>query len=176
METHPPRLMSWIYTGITVGLTLVSTGLQIDAQQKAADAQEDAALQNQRLAEAEAQNRELEAAEAIKRQREIDKREKSAIRARLSQQGTLTTSGTPLLILGEVEANQNLAIQDAVRAANMQASSLRAQGSMGLWEAGQASAAADAQSIATGIKGLTSAAGSYSSASYNGAFTPIKGA
>lgn len=171
--------MSWaataVYT-IAAVTAVASTAATIISNEKAADAATDAARANQQRADAEAKNRELEAAEAIKRQRERDKREKAAIRARLSQQGTLTTSGTPLLILGEVAANQELAIQDAVRSANMQAASLRAEGTMGLWEADVTGAALKNKSIAAGIQGLSSAVSGVSSASYNGAFTNVKGA
>jgi len=170
--------MSW---GATAAITAIVSAVAgattaIISNEKATDAAEDAALRNQQQAEAEARNRELEAAEAIKRQRLRDQREKAAIRARLAQQGTLTTSGTPLLILGEVAANQELAIQDALRAANMQAASARAQGTIGLWEAESTAAALTNKSIAAGIQGLSSAAGGYASASYQGAFTPVKGA
>jgi hypothetical protein len=170
--------MSWGAVAAITAIvsTVAGTAVSIVSANNAADAAEDAAIRNKQLADAEARNRELEAAEAIKRQRLRDQREKSAIRARLAQQGTLTTSGTPLLILGEVAANQELAIQDAVRQANMQASSLRAQGTMGLWEAEATGAALTNKSIAAGIDGLSTAAGSYSAAKYNGAFTPVKGA
>lgn len=170
--------MSW---GATAAITAIvsavgSAATAIISNEKASDAADDAARINKLNADAEARNREAEAAEAIKRQRERDKREKAAIRARLAQSGTLTTSGTPLLILGEVAANQELAIQDAVRATNMQANSLRAEGTMGLWEADTTRAALANKSIAAGIQGLSSAASGYASASYNGAFTPVKGA
>lgn len=170
--------MAWATTAAVTAIVsaIGSATFAIVSNEKASDAAEDAALRNKQMADAEARNRELEAAEAIKRQRLRDEREKSAIRARLSQQGTLTTSGTPLLILGEVAANQELAIQDALRQANMQADSARAQGTMGLWEAESTAAALTNDSIAAGIKGLSSAAGSYASASYQGAFTPVKGA
>ena len=173
-----PVLATWGATSayIAIATALASAAVTIVSADKASDAADDAALANKRIADAEASNRELEAAEAIKRQRERDKREKSAIRARLAQSGTLTTSGTPLLILGEVAANQELAIQDAVRATNMQAGSLRAEGTMGLWEASTNRAANANKSIAAGIQGLSTAAGGYTSASYNGAFTPVKGA
>jgi len=170
--------MSWGATAayISIAVSVASTAAAVISNEQASDAAEDAAYQNKLRADAEARNRELEAAEAIKRQRERDKREKSAIRARLSQSGTTTTSGTPLLILGEVAANQELAIQDAVRTTNMESASLRAQGTMGLWEAEATGAALTNKSIAAGIQGLTSAASGYSSAKYNGAFTPVKGA
>lgn len=170
--------MSWAATAAitTISFALAGAATTIISNDKAADAADDAATANKIRADAEARNRELEAAEAIKRQRERDKREKAAIRARLSQQGTLTTSGTPLLILGEVAANQELAIQDAVRAANMQAASLRAEGTMGLWEADVTGAALTNKSIAAGIQGISSAASAGVGAAYNGAFTPVKGA
>jgi hypothetical protein len=170
--------MSWGATAAVISITtaLASAATAIISNEQASDAAEDAAFANKLRADAEARNREMEAAEAIKRQRERDKREKSAIRARLSQSGTLTTSGTPLIILGEVAANQDLAIQDAVRATNMEAASLRAQGTMGLWEAESTSAALTNKSIASGIQGVTAAASGYSDFKYNGAFTPVKGA
>jgi hypothetical protein len=170
--------MSW---GATAAITAIVSAVAgaattIVSNEKASDAAEAAALANKQRADAEARNRELEAGEAVKRQRERDKREKAAIRARLAQSGTLTTSGTPLLILGEVAANQELAIQDAVRSANMQANSLRSEGTMGLWEADTTRAALTNKSIAAGIEGISSAASGLSSASYNGAFTTVKGA
>lgn len=170
--------MSWGATAAIISIVsaVAGTATAIISNEKAADAADDAAFINKKNAEAEARNRELEAAEAIKRQRERDKREKAAIRARLAQSGTLTTSGTPLLILGEVAANQELAIQDAVRSTNMQAASMRDAGTMGLWEADQNRAALANKSLAAGIQGLSSAAGGYTSAKYNGAFTPVKGA
>lgn len=176
LDYFTPVLATWATTAayVAIAATVASTAVSIVSANNAADAADEAARINDQNAQAEAHNRELEAAEAIKRQRERDKREKAAIRARLAQGGTLTTSGTPLLILGEVAANQELAIQDAVRATNMQASSMRDAGKMGLWEADSNRAATFNQNIATGISGLSSAATGYSDAKYKGAFTPSK--
>lgn len=161
--------MSMFYVAIiSTAATAVGTGVSIYGQQQAAEAQEDAADYNNKLAENEALNEELVAAENIKRARVEKRREMARLRTSLVSTGTLTTSGTPLAILGESSANLELGIADAARASAMQAASFRSQGKMGLWEAGQARRAANLNSVATGIKGASSAASAYSGYKYNG--------
>lgn len=149
----------WVL-GITAATTAITAAVQIDAQQDAAKANTMAQIQNNQLAEQEAMNRELEAAEQIKRERVKKRKEMARLRNKLAGSGTLTTSGTPLAILGESSANMETGIDDALRRANMEASSMRAQGKMGLWEAGQYQKAANNQSIGTAL----SAAGSIAEA------------
>lgn len=153
-------------TYITLALLAASTGTAVYSQQQQAKSQERAAAYNARLAENEAKNREAESHEAIRRQRIENRRKLSRIRAQLASQGTLTTTGSPLAILGESAGNMELALQDAKRASDMQAASFRSQGQMGLWEADQAKAAANISSAATVLNGATSAFGSYSNSVY----------
>ena len=144
--------MSWIVVGVTV----VSTAASIYGQQQQAKAQTKAAQYNNALAHQEARNVEIQNVENLKRERIRQRKQLAEIRAQLAQSGTLTTEGTPLAILGESSANLNLGIQDAARAANMQAASLRAQGQMGLWEADQGQQAANINSVAAGLSAATS--------------------
>jgi predicted 2-oxoglutarate/Fe(II)-dependent dioxygenase YbiX len=141
----------WVI-GIT---TVISTAATVYGQQQAAKAQTKAAEYNNILADQEAKNVELQNAEQLKRDRIKQRKAMAEIRSRLAQNGTLTTEGTPLAILGESSANFNLGIQDAARAANMQAASLRAQGTMGLWEADQGQQAANISSVAAIGEGVS---------------------
>jgi len=145
--------MSWIVVGVTV----VSTAATIYGQQQQAKAQTKAAQYNNIVANQEAKNVELQNAEQLKRERIRNRRQLAEIRNQMAGNGLINTEGTPLAILGESSANLNLGIQDAARAANMQAASLRAQGQMGLWEADQGQQAANINSVATGLSAATSA-------------------
>jgi hypothetical protein len=75
-----------------------------------------------------------------------------------------------LLLAGESAARMELGIADAARAASMQAHSLRAQGQMGLWEAGQAAKANRLNMAATAVGGLSKAFNQYQEGSYQGLF------
>lgn len=151
-----------------IAATTVSTGVSIYSQQQQAKTQERAAAYNAELARREAKNRELESAEQIRRERIENRRRMARIRSQLSHQGIATTTGTPLAILGESAADLELGIADAVRRTSIEAASLRAQGQMGLWEADQASRAANINSVATGIAGVGKAFGSYTGSVYDG--------
>ena len=141
--------------------TVASTGLAMYGQRQQAKAQVAAARYNNQLAEAEARNVELETGEGIKRQRMAARAGLADLRNRMAGSGLVTTSGTPLMVVGESAGRIEVGIADAARAANMQATSLRARGKMGLWEADQYSAASRLSMFATGLGGLTSAFGKY---------------
>lgn len=161
------------YLAILAATTaLASTGVAVYGQQQQAKSAENTADYNAKLAENEARNVELEAQERAKRQNIQKRKELARIRNELSNTGTLTTTGTPLAILGDSAANMNTSIQDAYRVSTMQAASYRSQGTMGLWEASQARTAANLSSIGTGLSGISSAYTGYSGAKYNGSFTP----
>lgn len=132
---------------------LVSTGFSIFGQNQQAEAAEQAAKYNNALAEQEARNRENETREGIKRERVRNREVISSIRSRMAASGVQTSTGTPAEILAASAGRMELAIADAARASSMEASSLRAKGRMGLWEAEQTSDAARLSMIATGITG-----------------------
>jgi hypothetical protein len=151
--------MSMFYVAVTA--TVVAAGVSVYSQVSAAKAAEKAAEYNNDLAENEAKNRELESHEQIKRERIANRQKLAAIRNRLANSGVVTTSGTPLAILGEAAGNFELGIQDAARESSMQASALRAQGKMGLWEAEQGKKAAYLSATSTALSAAGSAGGSY---------------
>ena len=171
-STSPPMpyVTATVLAYTAIAASVVGTGISIYSQQQQAKSQEAAADYNNDLAEQEARNAELEAAEQAKRQQITKRRELSRLRTDLIGQGTLTTTGSPLAILGESSATMDLSIADAARASHMQAASFRSQGRMGLWEASQARTAANLNSLATGISGIGSAASTGYSLNYQGAF------
>lgn len=151
----------WVI-GISVATTAISTGVTIYSQQQQAKAAEQTAIYNNKLAENEAQNRELEAAEQIKRERVAKRRKLATLRNKLANNGTLTTAGTPLAILAESNANAETGINDALRAANMDAASYYSAGAMELWTGKQQASATRTASIGTAVQ----AAGSLAVSSY----------
>lgn len=155
-------------TIIALAATAISTGISVYGQHQQAKAAESAAEYNNQLAQQEAHNTELEAAEQIKRQREQNERQMGQIRAQLANNGTLSTEGTPLTILGESSANFELGIQDTVRQANLQAAAMRQQGAMGLWQSQQQKDAATLSAIGTGIQGVGTMMSQYDAAVYHG--------
>lgn len=147
---------------IAAGAAVVSAGISAYSQVQQGKAAESAAEYNNQLAQQEAANVERENMEQIKRQRRQNDRQLAQIRAQLANNGTLSTAGTPLEILGESSALFELEIQDAARQANIKAASLRAHGAMGLWEGQQTKDAANLGAIATGVGGISSAYGQLS--------------
>ena len=89
------------------------------AKQQAKSAEENARLQqrqmeyNQRMEEREAAALEAENAENARRQRQEAERLRSAQLAALGKSGAAITSGSPLAILGQTAADEELKIQDA---------------------------------------------------------------
>ena len=159
-------------TGLAVAAiaaTVVGAGVSYYGQQQAAKATERASAYNANLASIEARNRELEGAEARNRQRIANRRRMATIRARLAHGGTHTASGTPLAILSESQSNLDLGIQDAARATGIEASRMRAQGQMGLWEGSQQAGAMRTQSYGSLLSGLSSAGSQTSRFRYSGA-------
>lgn len=147
----------------------ISTALQVKSSLDQGKAAVATAQYNDRNAQAEARNTEAEFMEATKRARINQRKQMSTLRAQLSTQGTRTDTGPALDLLGETAGNFQLAISDAARATNMQASAIRQQGKMGIWEAKQVQKAAKLQAIGTGIQGITSAVAAYGHNKYSGA-------
>lgn len=150
---------STVLTYLALGATVASTAVSIYGQQEAKESAEEAAAYNANLARQEALNKERENAEQIRRQRQRDKQARARLRATLATRGTVTTSGTPLALQTTTAANQDLAIQDALRASSIETAAIRSGSAMGLWEANQNSAAANLQSIGTGLSGIATATG-----------------
>jgi hypothetical protein len=150
--------MSFWAIGISAVTTAISTGVTIYSQKQQAKAATQTAIYNNQLAENEASNRELEAAEQIKRERVAKRRKLATLRNKLAGNGTLTTAGTPLAILAESNANAETGINDALRAANMDAASYYSAGQMELWSGKQQASAYNTAAIGSAIKGASSIA------------------
>ncbi|MGB1101109.1 MAG: hypothetical protein ACPG20_01315 [Pontimonas sp.] len=160
--------VSAIYAIASIATTAIGTGVSIYSQNQQQKTTDRIAAHNNQLAENEARNRELESQEAIRRERRRKRAQMARVRNQLAAGGTLTTTGTPLAILGETASRIETGIADAYRRSNMDAASLRARGQMGLWEADQAAAGTNLAMAGTAIKGLSSAASAYSGAAYQG--------
>ena len=91
-------------------------GIQSYEQQKTnAEAQQNMMRYNARMEQREADAELAEANEAARRQREEDARLRAAQRAAYGKSGAAMTSGSPLAVLGDTAANQELGIQDIHR-------------------------------------------------------------
>ena len=107
--------------GIAGGIASYNQQKANYAQQKAnAEAQAQQAEYNRRLEMREAENQEKEAAEQARRQREAAAEYRSRQIALLGKSGALFTSGSPLAVLGETAARQEMTVQDTHRGGALQ--------------------------------------------------------
>lgn len=107
--------------GIAGGVASYNQQKSNYAQQKAnAEAQAQQAEYNRRLEMREAENQEKEAAEQARRQRAEAEEYRSRQIALLGKSGAALTSGSPLAILGETAARQEMTIQDTHRSGALQ--------------------------------------------------------
>jgi hypothetical protein len=156
--------------GIGLLFTGISSGLQVYSQMQAGKTAERVAKFNAENLEVEARNKESEFVEATKRARINQRRNIGTLRARLSTQGTRADTGTAPLIMGDYASAFELAIDDAARATNMEAASLRQAGKMAIWEGKQVKKASTMSAIGTSLSGVTSAVSAYGHNKYTGAF------
>ena len=85
---------------------------QAEVAEQNARIQQQQAQYNQRLEEREAAAAEAEMRENARRQREESERLKSSQRAAFGKSGALMTAGSPLAVLGETAADEELKVQD----------------------------------------------------------------
>lgn len=131
-------------TAAAVSSTLGSIGaVQQHNQANAnANAQEAQMNYNKRLEEREANRIETETAENVRRQREEAAQLKSQQRALLGKSGAAMSSGSPLAILGETAADEELKIQDTAYQGYQSAEQHREQAKMYGYQARVAAAQA----------------------------------
>lgn len=128
-------------------LTSMTTGIvggieqhkQAEANAKAQEAQLN---YNKRLEEREATRVEAETAENARRQREAAEQLKSQQRALLGKSGVAMTAGSPLAVLGETAADEEMKVQDLHAGGYNQAMQHREQAKMFGYQAGVARASA----------------------------------
>ena len=157
--------MSMFYIGVaTVVISAVGTGVSMKASADAADAAENVAMLNANEQKKQA-NREAEVAAENARRAEREKtRYLASQRAQLAASG-LAMEGTPLAVLGDTAQALELQILDLGSEAATRMRALRQGAALSLYEGKSQASALRTQSIATGLDGLSSAAGGYLKAS-----------
>lgn len=109
-----------VTAGIVGGVASYNQQKANYAQQKAnAEAQAQQAEHNRKIEEREAQVHEQEAQEQARRQREEAAELRSRQIALLGKSGAALTSGSPLAILGESAARQEMEVQDTHRSGTL---------------------------------------------------------
>lgn len=130
-----------LVTGIVGG---VEQHKQAEANAKAQEAQ----LQyNKRLEEREAARIEAENAENARRQRLAAEQLKAQQRALLGKSGVAMTSGSPLAILGQTAADEEMKVQDLHAGGYVEANKHREQAKMFGYQAGVARASAPSKAM-----------------------------
>ena len=112
-----------------------------------------AASYNNALALDEARNLELETRESITRERQRQREAIATMRASVARSGVRSDTGSTLQMFGETAARFQTTVADAARAASIQANTIRAKGSMGIWEGRQAGSAARLSALGTMLDG-----------------------
>lgn len=148
---------------IVYAVEAVAAGVSVYSAVDQAQTAKETAKYNAQALTAEAANKNALAAEAIRRGRQQNRRRMADLRNNLAQNGTLSTEGTPLAIIGESSANLELGIQDAARAASEQSRSMDAQAAMSLWEGDQQARAGYLKAGATALSSIGSGVGGYRS-------------
>jgi hypothetical protein len=156
--------MSMWVIGISTVVSLAGTAVSVYAQNQAADAAETTAMLNANEQKKQA-NREAEVAAENARRAEREKtRYLASQRAQLAASG-LAMEGTPLAVLGDTAQALELQILDLGSEAANRMRALRQGAALSLYEGKSQASALRTQSIATGLDGLSSAAGGYLKAS-----------
>lgn len=148
--------MSTAIVGLVISLagaaaTAVSTTVGAVQQHKQAEAnaeaQEAQMNYNKRLEEREAARIEAENAENARRQRNVAEQMKAQQRALLGKSGAAMTSGSPLAILGQTAADQEMAVQDTHVRGAIEADKHREQAKMFGYQAGVARMSAPSKAM-----------------------------
>jgi len=152
-------------TSLAAGLTAsaASGAMAADAQYKAGRSQKRAAMTEAAMTEQAARQADMEAREQIARTRAEQRRFRGAQRAAYAAGGVVTTTGSPIDILGRTAALQELQIQDMARKASTEytggfarARQIRVGGKAALSGAKRASTGTlvgTAANVATGVAG-----------------------
>lgn len=139
-------------TGIAAGAVgAAEQHKQAEANAKAQEAQME---YNKRLEEREASKIEAENAENARRQRQAAEQLKAQQRALLGKSGVAMTSGSPLAILGQTAADEEMKVQDQHAFGSAEVNKHREQAKMFGFQAGVARASAPSKaSLGANIAG-----------------------
>ena len=145
--------MAWI----AVGLAVAGTAVSLYGQNQASKAAEATGKYNAKLAENEAIAKEQQAHVESQQMQKDKERLAASQRAGFAKGGAVITEGTPLLLMAEQAGNAELDILNQQRNRAMEASGLRAEGAMSLYEGKQARKAGKIGMIGTTLSGAGSA-------------------
>lgn len=150
-----------IYIALAIAAA-AGTAVSYVGAKNAADAAEEAGKAQKAAADAAARNEELQAAESIKRERLNKRRRLARMRSELNAGGVVMGDST-MDVFKETAGREELAIQDAARASNMDAANVRSQGNLALWEGRTAAVGQRISSYGTLISGASNVASTYTS-------------
>jgi len=154
--------MSVWFVGISTVISLAGTAISVKAQQDAADAAEDTAAYNARLQRDAAKQTMEVAADNARRQQAGNDRQMAALRASMAVSG-LALEGTPLAVLGDVALQGARDVADIGFQAENQARAQLQGAAMTMVDGANTAAGMRTESIASGLKGVSSATMGYAS-------------
>lgn len=163
--------MSMWAIGISTVVSLAGTAVAVIAQNQAADAAENVAQMNANEQRAQAAKEAETAAENARRAEREKTRYLATQRAQLAASG-LAMEGTPLAVLGDTAQALEMQILDMGAEAAARQRALRQGAALSIYEGKSQASALRTESIATGLSGVSSAAGGYLKAS--GSIAPSK--
>lgn len=153
--------MSMMYVGIaTAVVSAIGAGVSFAGSQQQAKAAEQQGRMQQDAANAEANNAELQAAENIRRERINKRRRLARLRSDMNA-GGVVMDGSSMDVFAETAGREELAIQDAARAANMDAANMRNSGTVAAWEARAMARATRVASYGTLLSDASKTASNY---------------
>lgn len=129
--------------------------------QQAAKASEEAGRQQQAAADAAARNAELQASENANRERVNNRRRLARMRAGMAGTSGMAFDGSMQDAFVESAGQFELQVQDAARAAAMEAANTRSRGDMALWESRAQATALKTRSYGTLLSDGSSIAKEY---------------
>lgn len=153
-----------------LAVSLAGTGLSAYSSYQQGKSQEAMAKRNSAIASNAAANEAAVAAENASRQRNQNRRQLSAIRARMAGGGTQIGMGSNLDTQAAAASELELQAMDLFRAGGARANHYQNQAAIGAWEGGQYGQAGTIGAIGSLIGGAGSAYGQYSDMKNSGVF------
>lgn len=150
--------------------SLAGAGISAYSSYQQGQAQQDMAQHNAQIASNAARNEAETAAENAARQREANRRQLGAIRARMAGGGTQIASGSSLDVLGVAASELELQAMDLFRDSDAKQRQYRNEAQIQTWQGGQAAQAGNIGAIGSLLGGLGSTYSSYASGTYAGVF------
>lgn len=156
-----------VATAIAIAATAATAGISAYGQKQAADAAEDTAEYNAKIAENDAVRKEQENHEDVKRQRSDKRAALAQAKARLAANGAALGEGSALDVLTALDSRLETGIQDSARSAQLETRAIRHSSNLATYTAQQQSASLTTQSFGTLLGGVSNTAGQISTARYN---------